>query len=77
LPLSMLKHQFNVSNQYVLRKLRLVLFPWTHKPWTRRIQLSDAQDAGPPRFMPPREDLNSPDMYIPGASTHMSRLAVD
>jgi len=66
LPLAMLKHQFNVSNQYVMRKLWLVLFPWTHKPWTRRIQRSaDSQDAGPPRFMPPRDDLNSPDMYIP------------
>ncbi|KAG8690434.1 hypothetical protein FRC09_011988 [Ceratobasidium sp. 395] len=66
MPLSMLKHQFNVSNQYVLNKLRLVLFPWTHKPWTRKVQRSvDAQDAGPPKYMPPREDLNSPDLYIP------------
>ncbi|QRV93550.1 protein transport protein yif1 [Ceratobasidium sp. AG-Ba] len=66
MPLSMLKHQFNVSNQYVLKKLQLVLFPWMHKPWTRRVQRSsDAQDAGPPKYMPPRDDLNSPDLYIP------------
>ncbi|KAG8742795.1 hypothetical protein FRC10_000905 [Ceratobasidium sp. 414] len=65
MPLSMLKHQFNVSNQYVLNKLRLVLFPWMHKPWTRKVQRTDAQDAGPPKYMPPRDDLNSPDLYIP------------
>ncbi|CEL60077.1 Protein transport protein yif1 OS=Schizosaccharomyces pombe (strain 972 / ATCC 24843) GN=hrf1 PE=3 SV=1 [Rhizoctonia solani AG-1 IB] len=66
LPLSTLKHQFNVSNHYVLKKLQLVLFPWRHKPWTRRLRRSDAQDTvGPPRYAPPREDLNSPDLYIP------------
>ncbi|CAE6514006.1 unnamed protein product [Rhizoctonia solani] len=66
LPLSMLKHQFNVSNHYVLKKLQLVLFPWRHKPWARRVEQStDAQDVGPPRYAPPRDDLNSPDLYIP------------
>ncbi|KAK5243318.1 Protein transport protein yif1, partial [Exophiala xenobiotica] len=33
---SALKHYFNVSNSYVVRKLILVLFPWRHKPWTRQ-----------------------------------------
>lgn len=35
-PVSALKHYFNVSNSYVVRKLLLVLFPWRHKPWTRQ-----------------------------------------
>lgn len=30
LPVTHLQHAFNVSNLYVLRKIRLVLFPWRH-----------------------------------------------
>ncbi|KAL2019579.1 hypothetical protein VTK56DRAFT_9476 [Thermocarpiscus australiensis] len=60
---SALKHYFNVTNSYVLNKLFLVLFPWRHKPWTRR------QATGPGGqeawYLPPRDDINSPDMYIP------------
>ena len=69
-----LKHYFNVSNSYVLSKLSLVLFPWYHKPWSRQ-QTRMAATAGPDGqlqqqhyasvFLPPRDDLNSPDMYIP------------
>ncbi|KAK0650192.1 Protein transport protein yif1 [Lasiodiplodia hormozganensis] len=54
---SALKHYFNVSNSYVVNKLYLVLFPWRHRPWVRQ-----NQDGF---FLPPREDINSPDMYIP------------
>lgn len=69
---SALKHYFNVSNSYVVRKILLVLFPWRHKPWTR--QSARSGDAGggqmgstPQTFnyLPPRDDINSPDMYIP------------
>ncbi|KAF7513556.1 hypothetical protein GJ744_008850 [Endocarpon pusillum] len=70
-----LKHYFNVSNSYVLSKLLLVLFPWRHKPWSRQqgrlnttTTLANGQ-AGQAQytslFLPPRDDLNSPDMYIP------------
>ncbi|KAK7528302.1 ER to Golgi transport protein Yif1 [Phyllosticta citricarpa] len=52
-----LKHYFNVTNSYVVNKLFLVLFPWRHRPWVR--QNYDGF------FLPPREDINSPDMYIP------------
>lgn len=65
-----LKHYFNVSNSYVVRKLLLVLFPWRHKPWTR--SSARGGDPGgnqmgnvPQSYLPPRDDLNSPDMYIP------------
>ncbi|KIM75121.1 hypothetical protein PILCRDRAFT_827537 [Piloderma croceum F 1598] len=77
-PLTTLKHHFNVSNSYVVYKLRLILFPWRHKPWTRRIRRSDrgyGQDQGGSsgaqgvqgagEWMPPRDDINSPDLYIP------------
>ncbi|KAF2629824.1 YIF1-domain-containing protein [Macroventuria anomochaeta] len=61
-----LKHYFNVSNSYVLSKLRIILFPWWHKPWSRQQRHStDPSAAGPTLYLPPREDPNSPDMYIP------------
>lgn len=60
---SALKHYFQVSNSYVINKLFLVLFPWRHKPWTRK------QTSGPNGqegwYLAPRDDINSPDMYIP------------
>ncbi|RMZ78473.1 hypothetical protein DV737_g3897, partial [Chaetothyriales sp. CBS 132003] len=72
---SALKHYFNVSNSYVVRKLLLVLFPWRHKPWTRsqsRMTTSSTNASGQIsqeqysfNYLPPRDDLNSPDMYIP------------
>jgi hypothetical protein len=70
-----LKHYFNVSNAYVLNKLALVLFPWRHKPWSRQQARLNSSAGGPndqitqqqysSMFLPPRDDLNSPDMYIP------------
>ncbi|KDN52567.1 YIF1-domain-containing protein [Tilletiaria anomala UBC 951] len=82
-----LKYSFNVSNSYVLHKLRLVLFPWRHKPWSRSHRHGNgsastasayagmdghAQSPGPAAgknggegYLPPREDVNSPDLYIP------------
>lgn len=60
---SALKHYFNVSNSYVVNKLFLVLFPWRHKPWSRKQSVGPNGQEG--WFLPPREDLNSPDMYIP------------
>ena len=61
---SALKHYFNVSNYYVLNKLFLVLFPWTHKPWSRKQAVGVNGQEG--WYLPPRDDINSPDMYIPG-----------
>ncbi|KAF7908313.1 uncharacterized protein EAF01_004068 [Botrytis porri] len=60
---SALKHYFNVSNGYVVNKLFLVLFPWRHKPWSRKQSIGPSGQEG--WFLPPRDDLNSPDMYIP------------
>lgn len=77
MPSTTLKHHFNVSNSYVVNKLRLIVFPWRHKPWTRRIHRPDqggyGQQGAPVQaavgeWMPPREDINSPDLYIPCAS---------
>lgn len=57
-----LKHHFNVSNEYVVNKLALVLCPWRHRSWSRQ-QVSAT--SGQIVYLPPRDDLNSPDMYIP------------
>lgn len=40
LPMPILKYYFNVSNSYVLHKLRIILYPWQHKPWSRRLRYS-------------------------------------
>jgi protein transport protein YIF1 len=40
-----------------------VLFPWRHRPWSRQQRLSHNGQDG--YYLPPREDINSPDMYIP------------
>ncbi|KEY68769.1 hypothetical protein S7711_00639 [Stachybotrys chartarum IBT 7711] len=57
------KPYFNVSNSYVVNKLFLVLFPWRHKPWSRQQAVGVNGQEG--WYLPPREDINSPDMYIP------------
>ncbi|KAJ3839682.1 YIF1-domain-containing protein [Lentinula raphanica] len=62
IPLSSIKHHFNVSNSYVIHKLKLVVFPWTHKSWSRRVHRSEQGQA---EYQDPREDINSPDLYIP------------
>ncbi|KAK1779946.1 YIF1-domain-containing protein [Copromyces sp. CBS 386.78] len=60
---SALKHYFNVTNSYVINKLFLVLFPWRHKPWARKQTVGPGGQEG--WYLPPRDDINSPDMYIP------------
>ena len=67
----MLKHHFNVSNSYVLSKLRILLFPWRHKPWSRNVR---RLENGQSEWAPPREDLNSPDLYIPRQCYFISLL---
>lgn len=94
-----LRPLFNVSNSYVLHKLRVILFPWRHRPWSRAQRSPSGGGAAvggvPPRgseygaqvsdgsewagsagkrnqqlslegYAPPREDVNAPDLYIPG-----------
>lgn len=57
------KHYFDVTNGYVVNKLYLVLFPWRHKPWSRKQAVGPNGQEG--WYLPPRDDINSPDMYIP------------
>ncbi|KAI9733386.1 MAG: hypothetical protein M1834_003470 [Cirrosporium novae-zelandiae] len=64
LSVAKLKYYFNVSNSYVISKVTLVLFPWRHKPWSR-LQSSVSSNSNAIFYLPPRDDLNAPDLYIP------------
>lgn len=66
--LSSLKPFFAVTNGYVVQKLYILLNPWRHHPWSR--QTTARASAAHPgsseiMFLPPREDINAPDMYLP------------
>jgi hypothetical protein len=52
-----LKVYFAVDTSYVLNKIRIILFPYTHREW------SPQYISGNP--VEPRKDLNVPDLYIP------------
>jgi len=54
-----LKYYFSVSNDYVVQKIKLLLFPFLHKSWARIARPEHGT------YAPPREDFNAPDMYIP------------
>ncbi|CAG8453249.1 803_t:CDS:2 [Diversispora eburnea] len=58
-----LKFYFKVNNSYVANKIRLILFPWKHR-WNRLVKRSE-QSGQMEGFKPPRDDINSPDLYIP------------
>ncbi|XP_064408111.1 protein YIF1A [Latimeria chalumnae] len=52
-----LKYFFEVDTKYVMKKLGLLVFPYTHQNWEVRYH----------RDLPltPRQDVNAPDLYIP------------
>ncbi|CAL8086161.1 unnamed protein product [Calicophoron daubneyi] len=54
---SRVKYYFAVTNSYVAKKLGLVIFPFAHTKWS-----TEFDPAGP---VPPGDDLNAPDLYIP------------
>ncbi|XP_068618911.1 protein YIF1B [Battus philenor] len=56
-PVSRLRYYFAVDTRYVIRKLLLIIFPYTHKDWLVKYD----QEAP----VQPRYDINAPDLYIP------------
>ncbi|XP_004383761.1 protein YIF1A isoform X1 [Trichechus manatus latirostris] len=52
-----LKYFFAVDTAYVAKKLGLLVFPYTHQNW----EVQYSRDVP----LPPRQDLNAPDLYIP------------
>mmetsp|Transcript_15674 Transcript_15674/g.51730 ORF Transcript_15674/g.51730 Transcript_15674/m.51730 type:complete len:239 (-) Transcript_15674:2271-2987(-) len=56
--LATLRYYFAVNQLYVLRKLRVIALPFRHKEWDRRL----GEDGAP---LPPKADVNAPDLYLP------------
>ena len=65
LSLDWIKDYFDVTNRYVLNKLRIILFPFTLKTddWKRQGMTYEFSNEG--TMVTPRGDLQAPDMYIP------------
>ncbi|GAB0093710.1 protein YIF1B [Sergentomyia squamirostris] len=57
IPVTRFKYYFAVDNKYVINKLRLLFFPFTHTDWSLKY---DQDNPVQPRF-----DINAPDLYIP------------
>ncbi|CAB1325405.1 unnamed protein product [Coregonus sp. 'balchen'] len=52
-----LKYFFAVDSKYVMKKLLLLMFPYTHQDWEVRYHRDTP--------LTPRHDVNAPDLYIP------------
>lgn len=57
IPITRLKYYFAVDNKYVINKLRLLIFPFTHSDWSLKYDQDNP--------VQPRYDINAPDLYIP------------
>ena len=55
--ISLLKHYFAVDTTYVAKKLLIILFPFVNRDWSIKYSGAEA--------VPPKLDVNAPDMYIP------------
>lgn len=51
------KYYFAVDTQYVLKKLQLLFFPFTHSDWSVHYEQEEP--------VQPRLEVNAPDLYIP------------
>lgn len=60
-----LKFYFAVSNSYVLRKIRLLLFPFLHRDFAPMHLQNTGPASAAVEPVPPIHDLHSPDLYIP------------
>ncbi|XP_075222084.1 yip1d-interacting factor 1 [Lycorma delicatula] len=56
-PVTRLKYYFAVDTSYVMRKLKLLFFPFTHSDWSVKYEQNEP--------VQPRYEVNAPDLYIP------------
>ncbi|CAN8062406.1 unnamed protein product [Agarophyton chilense] len=68
--MKMPKYYFAVNHKYVLKKLILLLAPFRNRTWARQRGIDAAQfevsgSDGATSYLPPRDDVNAPDLYIP------------
>lgn len=61
--LKALRFYFQVSNSYVLNKFKRMFFPFAYSQWAPRG--SGLSMDGVETRLPPRDDINAPDLYIP------------
>ena len=64
------KYYFAVNHRYVLKKLAIIVMPFAHRIWSRRrgmdpVQFEGSTAEGVATYLPPRDDVNAPDLYIP------------
>ncbi|KAL2482861.1 Integral membrane HRF1 family protein [Forsythia ovata] len=60
--LSSPRYYFQVNDEYVKNKLKMVVFPFLHKGhWMRSMEAAGGEFS----FKPPIYDINAPDLYIP------------
>lgn len=56
-PVTRLKYYFAVDTSYVMRKLKLLFFPFAHSDWSVKYEHNEP--------VQPRYEVNAPDLYIP------------
>ncbi|KAI3871867.1 hypothetical protein MKX03_012903 [Papaver bracteatum] len=59
------QYYFQVNDDYVMNKLKVILFPFTHKGQWTRITEPVHVNQGKLSYKPPIYDINAPDLYIP------------
>ncbi|KAK3535906.1 hypothetical protein QTP70_021202 [Hemibagrus guttatus] len=64
-----LKYFFAVDTKYVIKKLMLLMFPYTHQDWEVRYHRDSP--------LPPRHDVNAPDLYIPSKNSQLRIHSVE
>lgn len=71
-----LQYLFQISNKYVLKKLTLILFPFSNRIWSRQVVVQE--NVNLESYAPPVDDKNSPDLYIPvmGVATYILTWAI-
>ena len=60
--LNVLRYYFDVNNAYVLSKIKILMLPYRHKEWERKVTTGPGGQYTP---RPPSEDPNAPDLYLP------------
>lgn len=61
-----LRYYFTVSSTYVQNKLKHILLPYLHARHHGRWERSHlTNEDGSIEYVPPRDDINAPDLYIP------------
>ena len=63
-----MKYYFSVNNEYVLKKISILLAPWIQKKWKRSLDPNGdghAADGAGTKYAKALDDPNAPDLYIP------------